>query len=566
MNIRNAHLFFNLLVAFALSSLVACGQVSRGQMASLFDDVESYINDAPDSALAVLQGVDSTALNTRALRARYALLRTMAMDKCYLNITGPGLLDPAVRYYEHHGTADEKMKALFYQGRIAQDRGEQNDAAVFFSRAEELAGSVTDQHALGLLYLSKASVYYRVSNTKKEKEYLEKALALFQETEDPTYDIALGQMAGVYVTLREWDHADSLFVKGIDAASSNPAVAASYLSNYARMKLLQPEPDPDRAMELLTRKRTETGYPLSLQDAGMYAYALTLSGRVQEANELLEQAKSHASPTSSALDPWICRCAMTTGDYKTAYEAFNRSHMAEEASIQSLLSNSVSDAISAYQEKTINQRKTAYKLGMSFMCSVLLLLTLALVLANMRKNQIKEEKNRIQGICTILEEEVAEHGAQTADLQQQLMHFREVARQERVLRFRQAGRLRSSIWRLDRLGVPSWFKTDQSLSAIKEELSYVYDIDDSGEKLLNRMDRELGGVLTPLLDKLKLKNNPQDQLLLAYCLLDLPSDLVGAKLGITPNNVRVRKHRLKEQIARLNDPDLDALFGVHRQR
>jgi len=561
---RNAHLFRNLLLAFSLLSLVACGQTSRNRTSSLFDDVESYINERPDSALAVLQGVDASSLGSRALRARYSLLNTMARDKCYQSINDPQLLEPAIQYYAHHGSPDEKMKTLAYQGRIAQDNGDQNAAAVFYSRAEEFAGSVTDQHALGVLYLSKASIYNKVSNTKKEKEYLEKALSVFREADDPAHDIALGQMAGLCVALREWDLADSLYLRGIDASRTNPLVAASYLSNYARMKLLQPDPDPVRAMGLIEQKQKELGQPLSLQDAGMYAYALTLSGKRREAQALLDQVNSKNPSSSAVLDPWIARCAMSVGDYKTAYEAFNRSRVAEESSVHNLLSNSVAEAISDYQEKTINQRRTRYKLMMSFMCSILLFLTLALVLANSRKNRIKEEKNRIQGICTILEEEVAGHGAQTADLQQQLMHFREVARQERVLRFRQAGRLRSSIWRLDRLGMPAWFKTDSSLNAIKEELSYVYDIDDSGEKLLNRMDRELGGVVLPLLDKLNLKNNQQDQLLLAYCLLDLPSDLVGAKLGITPNNVRVRKHRLKEQIAKLNDPDLDALFGVHR--
>ncbi|MBP5625374.1 MAG: hypothetical protein J6W98_00475 [Bacteroidales bacterium] len=530
----------------------------------MFDDVETYINERPDSALTVLEGVDVSTLGTRALRARYSLLHTMARDKCYLGIRDRKLLEPAVQYYAHHGSPDEKMKTLAYQGRIAQDNGDQNGAAVFYSRAEEFADDVTDQHALGLLYLSRSSIYRAVSNTKKEKEYLEKALSVFREAEDPAYDVALGQMAGLCAMLREWDLADSLFVRGIAASRTKPLVAASYLSSYAHMKLLQPDPEPELAMELIDRKQKELGLPMSLQDAGMYAYALTLSGRSQEAQALLGQAKENA-PSSLALDPWIARCATAVGDYKTAYEAFNRSHVAEEDNVHNFLSNSVAEAISDYQEKTINQRRTRYKLMMSFMCSILLLLTLALVLANSRKNRIKEENNRIQDICTILEEEVAEHGAQTADLQRQLMHFREVARQERVLRFRQAGRLRSSIWRLDRLGMPTWFKKDQSLNAIKEELSYVYDIDDSGEKLLNRMDRELGGVILPLLDKLNLKDSQQDQLLLAYCLLDLPSDLVGAKLGITPNNVRVRKHRLKEQIAKLNDPDLDALFGIHRQ-
>ena len=195
---------------------------------------------------------------------------------------------------------------------------------------------------------------------------------------------------------------------------------------------------------------------------------------------------------------------------------------------------------------------------------ILLALALALVLLNVRKNRLLEERAQIQGVCSILEKEVAEQESRTEHLQEQLMHFREVARQERVRRFRQAGRLQSSIWRLDRLGMPSWFKKDPSIAAIKEELSYVYDIDDSGEKLLHRLDNELDGAILPLLEKLNMRGKAQDQLFLCCCLLDLPSDVVSAKFGITPNNVRVKRHRLRDQIAKLNDADYNALFDIRK--
>ena len=102
------------------------------------------------------------------------------------------------------------------------------------------------------------------------------------------------------------------------------------------------------------------------------------------------------------------------------------------------------------------------------------------------------------------------------------------------------------------------------MAAIKEELSYVYNIDDSGEKLVRRLDRELDGTIMPLLKKLNMLDKSQDQLFLCCCLLDLPSDVVAARLGITPNNVRVKKHRLKEQISKLDDQEYDALFDIRR--
>ena len=209
--------FCFLLLAIIAGQQVSCTRMRTGnQIAATLDNVESYINDRPDSALAVLRSVDTTALRTRALRARYSLLRVMALDKCFEDITRPGLLDPAVNWYERHGSADERMKALYYQGRIAQERKDQNGAAVFFSRAEEFANDVTDKHALGVLYLSEAVVYGTVHNIGKQKEYTE---------------------------------------KGLDAPFSNPQAESVFLSNYAQMKVLQPTPDPEGALALLDRKR-----------------------------------------------------------------------------------------------------------------------------------------------------------------------------------------------------------------------------------------------------------------------------------------------------------------------
>ena len=74
MAMRQLKIFEVLFLCF-LVLLVACGPVSRSNVKAALDDVESYINDRPDSALAVLRGLDSTAVIRRpAQRARAALL------------------------------------------------------------------------------------------------------------------------------------------------------------------------------------------------------------------------------------------------------------------------------------------------------------------------------------------------------------------------------------------------------------------------------------------------------------------------------------------------------------
>ena len=94
--------------------LTACAPASQRRVGAVLDDVESYINDRPDSALAVLRGLDSTAVIRRpAQRARAALLHSMALDKCYIDLQTDSILAPAVAWYRRHGTPDERLKTHY---------------------------------------------------------------------------------------------------------------------------------------------------------------------------------------------------------------------------------------------------------------------------------------------------------------------------------------------------------------------------------------------------------------------------------------------------------------------
>ncbi len=547
----------------AVTFLVACGPSLKQRVAATLDDVETYINERPDSALAVLMAVDTTSMTTRALRARYSLLRAMALDKCYEDITAPGLLDPAIAWYEHHGTADEKMKTLFYQGRIAQVNKEWNNAAVRYYQAEGFADEAKDRHAVGLLYEAISSIYNYVYNTEKEQEYVEKALRTYRQANDPLYGSALGDLAIVYQSKQEWATADSLYLEAIAHSKEYPHSLAIYLSNYGRMKVLQPDKDPVGALAVLNQKRQISG-SLTPEEAGAYAYALVLCGRHREAKEILDQLASFTTASLGSVEAWICRCALAIGDYQRAYESQRKARLWEESELRRILSDPVSGAITEYQEMLSIQRRMQYKVRLSVLVIILLVLCFAFALVYIRKNELEADKSRMLEICSILEEEASEHETRTVVLQEQLHNIQEAARQERVFRFRQTGRLQAAIWHLNRTG-ESWIKKDSRLVSIKEELCQIYDIDDTGEKLVRRLDRDLDGKIIPLVEVLHLKDNPNEQLFLCCCLLDLPAEMVAARFNLTSNNVRVKKHRLKDQIARLNNADYDALFDIRRK-
>ncbi len=103
-----------LLYCFALSLvLLLLASCASRRTAATLDDVETYIQFSPDSALATIRAIDTTTLTTRSLRAHYALLYAMALDKNWIDTTDVGVVMPAVEYYAKHGTADPIVRGYY---------------------------------------------------------------------------------------------------------------------------------------------------------------------------------------------------------------------------------------------------------------------------------------------------------------------------------------------------------------------------------------------------------------------------------------------------------------------
>ena len=159
----------------------SCGGGNR--TAEKLRDVETYIGDRPDSAYEVLCSIDPDRLSRR-LRARCLLLKSIALDKNYVDLTDDSLITPAVRWYERHGNADDKLKAYYYQGRIYQNAGDDEAAMESFVKAEQNVGKAEDREMVGLLYLAMANTSVNVFDLEKFAEYTGEAESCFKETGD----------------------------------------------------------------------------------------------------------------------------------------------------------------------------------------------------------------------------------------------------------------------------------------------------------------------------------------------------------------------------------------------
>lgn len=151
-------LLWVLVIVFITGSVFSCTDNSESE--KRLSSAEALLNQHPDSALAILQGIDRSSLSSDKGKARYALLMSQALDKNYIDTTTFDILQPAIDYYTDKGTPDEKLKTFYYQGRIYQNKGDEENAMLSFINAREITG-VTDTLALAHLLVAQGTLYLR---------------------------------------------------------------------------------------------------------------------------------------------------------------------------------------------------------------------------------------------------------------------------------------------------------------------------------------------------------------------------------------------------------------------
>lgn len=385
-----------------LLSAGACHPVASRGTASLLDDVESYINDRPDSALAVLRALDSTAVRGRALRARTALLHSMALDKCYIDLQTDSILAPAVTWYERHGSPDDKLKTLYYLGRIQYNAGNYQEAIVTYTEALEVTDKAKDLKYIGFVNQAIADTYSKTYQDSEALPYLEKAYKTFLQVPDSSLAKRTLYKKGLcLVNQGEWSESDSLFSMLLQNPRFLESLIPRIKADFALQKMLKEENNTRTAVRLFQEAINESGVLPSANHWAAYAYALSRDDKPEMAMTVLEQVED-MFPISGQVLYWKNRIYHENGLLETAYESLNKTLSYQDSVFRHQLTYSTMTAQKEYFEnQTILAEawdlKRRYLLWMMFFGIIVVLLTLFLIVRK-RIEEAHREQNRLQQI------------------------------------------------------------------------------------------------------------------------------------------------------------------------
>ncbi|MCC8112989.1 MAG: hypothetical protein LIP03_03160 [Bacteroidales bacterium] len=148
-----------ILLLAATFALCCCSSTNEADVA--LAHVNTIIEEHPDSALAIINGIDTLQLTNAERRARYALLKSMVLDKNYIDLTTMDVLQPAIDYYidRGKGTPTDRMRTYYYQGTIHWNAQNTDSAMRCYLDGLELA-SASDSTTLARLHVGIGALNY----------------------------------------------------------------------------------------------------------------------------------------------------------------------------------------------------------------------------------------------------------------------------------------------------------------------------------------------------------------------------------------------------------------------
>lgn len=548
--------------------LVSC---DNRQTKSLLQDVETYIQERPDSALRVLRKVDSLTLNTKALRARYSVLFAMALDKNYIDTTALSILEPTVAYYEKFGSPKDKMLSYYYLGRIYSNRKDYPNAVIFYSQALR-ESSEYDYYHRGLIYAASADAYNASFNDEEELRNTILAYECFEKIGDKDLDLSLYKVAQAYHNNERFDVADSLYSLVYSGKDSTSRLALYAMEDLVSNDLYQEKQDVERDLELLEYVAEHRGN-LSLESYYEYAYLLLLAGKESEAENILSQLSNReANGKTMEIRYRIAECK---GQNEEALALLKSMLSHQNDVVKKKLAQSVFKAQSDYYRLTaeVSEQKSTISNQRSIIILItgLMIIALLYVIFMKRKSTLIREKDRLtqaveeserllETVRNRANEEKSEREKDILDLksrnereQDKIKDLREMYVALYQKRFSEIGKYydAASSHRLESIKEKAYHDVISSTQALFEEIA-------SGSEGQKKFEARINADLDDIVSKIrsdfpKLKDD--DIRFICYLIVGFNTSTISFLMDISKENVRVKKHRLREKLNGYSGPN-----------
>ncbi len=526
-------LLWVLVIAFIAGSVFSCTYNSESE--KRLTSAEALMNQHPDSALAILQGIDRSSLSSDKGKARYALLMSQALDKNYIDTTTFDILQPAIDYYIDKGTPDEKLKTFYYQGRIYQNKGDEDNAMLSFINAREITG-VTDTLTFAHLLVAQGVLYLRQYKTTDFVENNLEAAKLYGAIGRHTLEIgSYAKALNGYVTMNDRHAADSVMSICIPLTREYPDGEASLFPAILGYTIDFGSPDDIKAF-----LDNYGDFELDRDAAMDFARGYSKIGELDKAWDMITSVSPGAHPADSLKYATVKLDILERqGKYEEAFDLYRDYSAMLERYQKDLLTQDLlfSDKkhqleVDVLQERTQKERFVWIALGV-------ILLLIIIYQMWVRKLRIEHENDLLK--IQTLQQNLFESGQKQNEAQERIKKLFQT-------RFHLLDGLASSYFESKETGQ----EQKRIFAEVKESINNF-----SSDETITELTEIVNGYNNGLMDRFKadfpkLSKSRFRFALYLFCGFSLPS--ISIFTGMELRNVYVHKSRLKSVISGSDSP------------
>ena len=526
-----------LAITIILLSIASCTFVN---VSRTLNDVESYIMERPDSALAVLESIDRVDLNTARTKAHHALLHAMALDKNFIDVSDDSIAQVAVDYFSKHGPQQYHARSLYYLGLAYYYQKDYNKAIIEFTRAEEVAEGC-DSLYLSLILTSEADAYSRNFSHVEELNSLRRAYMIDQNLNSEYYiNVTKLRLVQSLYNLHYNDEANSMLNELLCSDISNGLLKASVNLTHAFVSSsLSETPDFKLASNIYEEiYSSEFVTCMTIRDYWAWAYSLNALGRKDESQELINQLILEQSGTSSY---WQYMIAKSDGNLKMAlsyledYIKYNDKEVSD--ALKQSLALSQRDYYSSQSELSKSRARIARLTSLFILLIAIFSALLACILIRSYVKRQEHQKEKYLLYISEINRQLDE--ARKEDypaLKQKYLSLYKT-------RFETIGSLSEQY-------IQAEGRSDIESLMFKKVVTLIKEIKNDSTnraKFEAMLDEDLDMIMTNLRKEMP-KFSETDYSIFSYLVVGFDATTISRLLDISVNNIYVHKHRIRTRI------------------
>ena len=232
---------------------ISCGKIKDAHYT--LNDIETFIDERPDSALIILDSFDTSLLENKSVWAHHSLLHAQAKDKCYIDETNDSLMIQVVNYYEGRHDKEKLFKAYYYLGRIQYNAGDYAASMLSYTKAEQLIDEIDNDFMKGLLYAQIGLLNQNYNDYPKALEAYQTAYNYYENIGMTTHLMFTKYNIGyVYREMKLYDDAELLFTEVMAWSYDNTQYALCRLALNSLITMYDEIDDRDKSAELVSSK------------------------------------------------------------------------------------------------------------------------------------------------------------------------------------------------------------------------------------------------------------------------------------------------------------------------